>query len=356
MLAVMNTFIGDHNREIARELARSDFSPYYKGEFRRLRRAWNLDVWRVTGDPANWEEQLRRRYAEAPVFAFVGGLSEGEWKPIHDFCEHERVPSIFPETELPVLNEPSLETVYLSKGLPGEAAALAEWLGEQHQASRVLQVYRTEPSGLRLAESFRDALLSKTGKIPLAFQLRATESLSDSGWKKTLAEQNPSAVAVWLSATDPAWRSIASALPEPLYASGGLLVQTGSPFAVYLPKRLQMTYPRALPSDIAPQIYRTRAWLQSRKIRDTQELIQLDTYFVMSTLEHALVHMAGRLSRDYLIETIEHETENEPNPGIYPHLTLGPEQRYASKGDYVVEVEPDHELRQLSGWIVPYGR
>jgi hypothetical protein len=39
----------------------------------------------------------------------------------------------------------------------------------------------------------------------------------------------------------------------------------------------------------------------------------------------------------------------------YPHLSLGPEQRFASKGGYVVKFSGEHgeKLIDESGWIVP---
>ena len=40
---------------------------------------------------------------------------------------------------------------------------------------------------------------------------------------------------------------------------------------------------------------------------------------------------------------------------IYPHLTLGPGQRYASRGAYIVRLAPGpaHTLEAISDWIVP---
>jgi hypothetical protein len=40
---------------------------------------------------------------------------------------------------------------------------------------------------------------------------------------------------------------------------------------------------------------------------------------------------------------------------MYPHLSLGPEQRFASKGGYIVKFanKKDNTLSDESGWIVP---
>jgi hypothetical protein len=59
-------------------------------------------------------------------------------------------------------------------------------------------------------------------------------------------------------------------------------------------------------------------------------------------------------SRDYLIESIEQVAENALNPGTYPRLGLGPGQRFASKGAYVVALGAQAGVvTPLSGWIVP---
>ena len=59
--------------------------------------------------------------------------------------------------------------------------------------------------------------------------------------------------------------------------------------------------------------------------------------------------------RDYLIERIERESEKDLNPGIYPRLALGPTQRFASKGAYIVRLDPEKpgQLVAVSDWIVP---
>lgn len=39
-----------------------------------------------------------------------------------------------------------------------------------------------------------------------------------------------------------------------------------------------------------------------------------------------------RYSREFLIKSIEHEIENQLNPGTYPRLSLGPGRRFSAKG------------------------
>jgi hypothetical protein len=355
MLDVMNAFIAEHNLETARELARPGYSLNYKGEFRSARRAWALDVWRVTGDPATWGEQLDRLYASRPVFAELGGLAEGDWRPIHDFCEREQMPCLFPETDLPVVDSPSNETLYVSTGLPGEAAAMADWLIGQHQAGRVLQIFRRGEAGERLAKAFAATMASRGAAPVYAMPLGAGDSLPEADWRSVVRDHHPTAVAVWLGAADAAWPTLARAEGPTMVACGGLLRDGQPPFGEGLPKGLRMTYRHGMPADTLPQIFRIRAWLESRHVREGDETLQLDTYFALSVAEHALIHMVDRFSREYLIEWVEHDTDDALNPGTYPHLGLGPHQRFASKGDYIVELAGDGGLRPVSPRIIPFG-
>jgi hypothetical protein len=52
---------------------------------------------------------------------------------------------------------------------------------------------------------------------------------------------------------------------------------------------------------------------------------------------------------------MEHRLGTANELSIYPHLSLGPGQRFASKGSYIVQVggADDRQLRPVSDWIVP---
>jgi hypothetical protein len=67
------------------------------------------------------------------------------------------------------------------------------------------------------------------------------------------------------------------------------------------------------------------------------------------------MQLGEHLSRDSFIETIEHETESTPNPGVFPHLTLGPGQRFVSTGSYIVRLADQVQggLEAVSDWIIP---
>jgi len=353
MLGVMEAFINAKNLDTLRESARPDFSPYYKGEYRSSWRRWSLNVWRLRGDPVTWERQLTELQASRPVFAVLGGLAEGGWQPIHAFCERNGLPCLFPNTDLPVVDAPSHDTLYLSRGLIGEAEATAEFLHEQQEDARVVQVLRNDPAARGLADEFSVTLAKLGSGEPWTRLLPADDVPTSADWTRLAEGKGATALAVWLGPDDPAWRTLAQAkLLMPVHGSGGLLLADVPAASRDLPAGLRLSYPYSLPGKEAPQIYRVRAWLEARHVRTVYERLQLNTYFTMSVTEHALIHMAGHFSRDYLIESVEHETENALDPGTFPSMSLGPEGRYASKGSYIVTLDAMGTVRPASSWIV----
>ena len=67
------------------------------------------------------------------------------------------------------------------------------------------------------------------------------------------------------------------------------------------------------------------------------------------------MRLAGNFFSDYFVESVEQETESTANPGVFPHMSLGPGQRFASKGCYIVRPSGDvqGEFEAASEWLVP---
>jgi hypothetical protein len=95
--------------------------------------------------------------------------------------------------------------------------------------------------------------------------------------------------------------------------------------------------------------------MRARGIERTHERLQLATWFALAVTDHSLTHVVENFSRDFFVESVEEETENALNPGLFPSLSLGPGQRFASKGCCVVRLAdgPPGGVEAVSGWIVP---
>jgi cytochrome oxidase Cu insertion factor (SCO1/SenC/PrrC family) len=369
MLAVIDAYVRHRNADVLGFLARPGHSPWHRDELAGSLRSWQVDVWRLSGPPAGWQAQLRARYRRRPVFALVGGLGgdeaagEASWQPINDFCEAEAVPCLFPSTDLPSTEPPPRWTVYLSAGLAGEARALAAHLAGWARTAgpgagpvRVVQVYRDREAGRVPARALREALAAAPG---VALEGRV---LPGAGSIRALPRGPGGEPAVWvlwlgaeeLSGLEPREvRRLAAA--RRVYLSARLAGSAAEALAADLRERLRLTWPFALPGDPTPRSYRVRAWMRSRGVALSHERLQLATHFALSVADFALGHLVDRFSREYFLERVEHEAERALDPGLFPHLALGPGQRVASKGCYVLRPDPQAPggLAPDGGWIVP---
>ncbi len=361
MHAVLDAYVKRKNTDTRRLMQRPGFSPLYKDDFTEAYRTWVLHRWDLNGPAQTWPDQLDAYYRKQPVFALLSGIGAGTWKPIHDFCEQNEVPCLFPHTDLPVVSPPGAYTLYFSRGLTLEAEALARYLYitlDEADPTPIIQVYRDDEQGRVPAQALRQRL-ADYGVTHLEDRLlEASAHRMPAFWDRLRQHEKPPILVLWLGADD--LETLAAALTAPdgfrhVYLSHTLLRGMALSKLHNLADAVYLTYPFALPWQEIPRAYRVRAWMRSRRIERTHEPIQFNTYFALSATDHALVHLVDHFSRDYLVEILEHETENALNPGVFPHLSLGPGQRFASKGSYIVQLSEAAPggLEAASDWIIP---
>ncbi len=344
MLDVIEAYVRWKNTETKHAAARLGFSPWYRDEFHGSLREWKLHVWDLRGPARTWPSQLAEHYRSQPVFALLSGLGEGSWQPVHDFCERAEVPCLFPNTGLPAVSPPGAYALYLSPGLAVEAQALARHLKDSR--GRIVQVYRDTDEGRVPAQALRDALGIVEERV-----IAPGEALTPGFWRHLVRETRPEVLVLWLGPEDAATLGpAAEALPQTVF-SGGLL-EDPSNVPAEIRERAWLTWPFALPGHEEPLAYRVRAWMRARRVEPSHERLQLNTWFVLAVADHALTHLVENFSRDFFVESVEEETENALSPGVFPSLSLGPGQRFASKGSYVLELAPGG-LEAVGGWIVP---
>jgi cytochrome c553 len=352
MLEVLQAFVRDKNAAVRSEQARRRAGGM---RMHRAWRTWVLDVWQLEGASAGWGAQLEQRYRNAPVFALVAGIGDDSWQPIADFSERQRLPCILPQTLLPGQGE-NFYTVYFSSGVALEARALAGVLAAQAGGRRIIQVARAgDPASLAAAAAFADAFRVESGAAAgklsgngVRLDERVLEAAPDAGLWQELARTDAAAVVLWLRAPDLA-RAVAPAAPAWLSAS--LLDGAPAPSG----PGWRMTYPWELPGANAPRVRRSVDWLRARAIGGSAQRVAIDTHYALAALGDALAHQMDSFSRDYLVETVEHQVSTTLLSSSYPPLTLGPDQRFASKGVYLVRpaVEPGAGPEPLSALIVP---
>lgn len=360
--AVTDAFVERKNQNTRDLLARPGASPLHHDEFRGSYRLWRAHRWGLHGEPESWPAQLDALYERQPVFAVLGGLGTTEWRPVHDFCEARELPCLFPQVDVPGPGDGGW-AVYLSPGLPGEGAVVGSYLESGPEAlaagERVVQVYRTTVAGRAPARALASAL-EGSGFERIDVELAPGAADIAEVVERRVAEARPAALVLWLDGSDLARLDLAR-----LGGAGRIVLSRG--LVGDLPAvdpvvrdRVRIVHPRTLPGREPPRIHRVRAWLRSRGVSSPadapagDETLRLNAHFVLTVTDHALHHLVERFSRHFFLESVEHETENALSPGVYPRLSLGPGQRYGSKGGYVVRfVEGSEAVEPVGGWIVP---
>jgi hypothetical protein len=133
---------------------------------------------------------------------------------------------------------------------------------------------------------------------------------------------------------------------------GGL---EGSPLPRAWRESARMTYPLDLPAQRRVRMNFPQGWYRVHRIEPGAERLQTDTYVACGILAEALGGMLDNFVPEYLLEQTEAMLSHRLNNGYYARLSLGPDQRNASKGGYIVRFTDGtgSAITAESGWVVP---
>ena len=313
----------------------------------RVLRRWQLHVWTLTGAPDTWVAQLQAKLLAEPVMAVVSGISGRTWAPVQRFCEQEQLPCLLPNVDLPVAHDGDFYSVYFSAGVLLEAKLLAARLpaGTQH----VVQVYREDDIGAAAAQTFPAAEGIRVDNYPLkvgadAAQLAAALAHAGAG----------DALILWLRPED--LRQLpAAASPASIWISGLMGGLEHAPLSASWLATAHLSYPFDLPEQRRLRMTWPLTWFKTQRIQVTDERTQVDTYLSCVILAESVGALWGNFVRDYLLETYENMLSFRTLNAYYPHLSLGPGQRFASKGGYIVHFADASGTTVVKDgeWIVP---
>jgi hypothetical protein len=319
--------------------------------------AWRLAVWDLQGEPGTWEAQLRAHLARRPVFALVSGLGGDNWAPVERFCEASAVPCLFPNVDVPGA-EGGWYTFHFFRGVALEADVLAHRLRvltAGRPLRRVVQVHRPDGAGAQGARALREALAG-SGIAFESLEYRGAESS-----RALPAQGEDDALVLWLDAADlAAWTGVQPAPPGPLLVSGLLGGLENAPLPPAWKHVAVMAYPFDPPARWNLRMERNlRPWLAQHAIARADERLQGNTLAACNVLAESMLRLRGQPVREHLVEWVENYPSamgNAPAPQAFARFSLGPGQRFSSKGAWLVRfaspqgarlapVEPD--------WIVP---
>jgi ABC-type branched-subunit amino acid transport system substrate-binding protein len=319
-----------------------------------------LDVWELSGPPDTWSGQLEEYYRKKPVFAILGGVVSGSWAPVHRFSEKNRVPCIFPDTDLPVISENDWYTLYFSKGYYQEGETAAKYLSrvlDLPKNKKIIQIYRTGEQGMALAQGFTDTW-EKLGNSSLTKMILPASKKTGKAFWSNLARKFPNSVLlVWLGPADLAGidslASVGKRHPA-VFVSSTMLAGELSSIPDSVRDFALITYPTRLPDeDVYPRSLVTN-WYKYKNIPVTNLKISANTFLITNLLSKVLIEMGGDMYRDYFLDIWDGGKDETNGSATYPVLSFGPGQRYASKGCYVVSLTAGQNPKVVrqSEWII----
>lgn len=318
-----------------------------------------LSRWLLKGAPESWRSQLEEYYRREPVFALVAGLSPSTWQPVHDFSEANKIPCILPNTNFPVVSDSDWYTLYFSKGYYLEGSTAARYLRPQDRPAltgNIIQIFRGTPQGRALAEGFEQEL-KELGLAPaIAIQLNQGEQLTEKRLQDLFDRHHPGVIALWGDAED-----LKSAAAVPQISNGSITIMASGTYlgtGIWtVPPQVRgttyITWPYRLPQDEERFArFFTPPPGTDQKVSDELRIIQSRTYAALLVLTQALRDMKGNFYRDHLFDVISMNPDIEFP--LYERLSFGPDQRYASKGCYIVQLSRGDkpELIKKSEWVV----
>jgi mono/diheme cytochrome c family protein len=361
MLDVLQAFFAAKNGGSRQEQRRREVGRNMIGgeQMYRAYRSWQLHAWRLSGPPSSWRAQLEDYYRKQPVFAVLSGVAAGSWQPVHEFCERNEIPCLFPSTGFAEVAQGGYASFYFSRGAELEAGVLASHLAASGDKGGIVQVYRDDGGGRAAARALRAALQQRGIDTVLERPLDGSEPLSASFWLRLLGTDRPQTLILWLDDADLAGFPLQREAPpglQRLYVSGSLVAQPARLLqaAGWLDK-VRIVDQQELAERRAQHMARMKVWLRARNVALVDERIQANSFFAATIAGDALAHMDENFSRDYFIERVEHMTGQSLFHSVYPRLSLGPGQRFAAKGAYVtgLSMTGGNGAAAQSDWIVP---
>ena len=361
LLEPLRKFIDQKNQQLA---TYEDFIKFGYKPTVDMKYAFNraeLDIWELKGPPETWQGQLAAYNSKNPVFAVLSGISNGEWRPIHDFCEAERIPCLYPITDLPVISETDWYTFYFNKGYAQEGEATARYLNHVKMLpvnTPILQIVQETLVGKALASGFNNSW-QELQRQPVTTMTLSAQQLQDRGTLAALFKKHkPGVLLLW---TDAALVPRLSKLTKLLPATGLIFISSGymgkktAAIAETLRSRVYITDPYRLTPFVGSKDGGFDAkvpLLMGAKDFGDRRIISRSTTMLKQATLRGLNLLYDNLYRDHLLDIMS--TQMDLIVRDYERFSFGPGQRYASKGCYIIQLGhgSDPPLLPRSEWVI----
>jgi len=360
LLLPLRDFIDQKNQQMGlyNDFIKFGYTPTIEMKY-AFRRA-SLEVWELKGAPETWRVQLAAYQAKKPVFAVLGGISNGDWRPIHDFCEAERLPCLFPITDFPALSGPGWYSYYFNKGYAQEGEAVARYLdrGETLPAgTAMLQIVQDSPAGRALAAGFQGRWKELGAPVPTTLTLSAAQLRDQPLLAKILREHKPGVLLLWTDAEMlPKLPDLISRLAAPgaVFLSSGYLGKKAATISEAVRDRVFLSYPYRLTPYVGVKDggYDAKVpLLTGAKDFGDRRVTSRTTAMLRQAILRGLNLLYDNLYRDHLLDIMSMQMDLVVRD--YERFSFGPGQRFASKGCYIIQLGPgaDPRLMPLNEWV-----
>jgi hypothetical protein len=322
-------------------------------------RKLSLSRWVLKGSPETWRNQLEEYYRKEPVFAILGGISNGSWQPIHQFCEDNHIPDILPITNYSVISHTDWYTLYLSKGYYQEGEGAARFINDNDalKDKPIVQIVRDTEEGRALSRGFLETWRDFDKKMPVTVTLKAGETLTAEFLKRKVYKEKPAAVILWDGPEALKTLELLAAAknrPKTVLVSSSYLGKSMLSLNQKVRDFTYMTYPYGISQSPEEKSQYLMVPLKKFNVEANTVVtsrISQQTYILTLVMDMALVTMRGNYYRDNLLDMIG--TIMDLDVPLYDRLSFGPGQRYGSKGCYIVQLAKSGLIRKvgwMSGW------
>lgn len=359
MLAVLNTYINAKNAETRLEKRRATNAPWHKKWSYSAYRKWKLDVWELTGEIESWSKQLNIFYKKQPVFSIISGISSSSWQPMHDFCNTHEIPCLFPNTMMPgesknkKTSTENSYSIYFSEGISLEAKVIAKHIYKEKNAKRCNNIVQITDDTKKIKIA-ANALINQLLNYKVKFQVSNIVVNSDL-FKTFKADVTSTCLVHWVDNLLLQNNMINFQNIKQVYVT-----QNAKKLAEVKPEKFNSpvyySTPFALEKNKDRHLKRIRIWAKMNKISPYIEDISANTYYAVTLAAKGIKHIRTHFSRDYFVERLEHMIDNMAFHSIYNRFSLGPGQRFASKGAYIIgPIKKPMDINNPvnSEWIIP---
>lgn len=361
LLLPLQSFIAQKNQQMGMfdDFVKFGYSPTIDMQY--AFRSASLDIWELKGPPGSWPGQLSAYYNANPVFAVLGGISNSDWRPIHEFCEAQRLPCLFPITDFPVVSETDWYTYYFNKGYSQEGEAVARFLNRQENISAespVLQIVQDSPVGKALAAGFGKVWKECERQEVTTLTLTSQQLLDQTSMHKLLAKHKPEVLILWTDAELlPNLPELVAKLPAKgmVFVSSGFLGKKTATIAESVRDKVYITYPYRLTPYVGSKVGGFDAKipiLPSSNDFGNRRITSRSIAMLQQTTLQGLNLIYDNLYRDHLLDIMSMQMDVTVRD--YERFSFGPGQRYVSKGCYIIQLGPglDPPLLPRSDWVI----